>query len=1025
MANYLFLVGINDYLENDPLYSCVKDCNDLKEILIEKYNFEENKIYEVYNEKATGFNILNAFRKYRTLLSEEDNLIIYYSGHGEYEDAEDVGYWVPYDSTNFAQNISNRNIIDHLDRIKCKHIFLISDSCFSNSLLMQGRFKKSKIYFEKHSRWALTSAFNEARDADSETNTLFCEYILEFLSTADKEFRVSELIEFVKSKYYTNEFQTPQGGPLAISGHRGGEFVFYPIEGIDKRVFKGYSDFFKVLRFYKPNASFVLMDSLEDRSTRIGYILFNEVDIARKITYLLYLYDGTNQTKTLEFLRSKHPKIFVEKNLIVFITPDRTQRSRDIRKRNIQDKFKPVNTFYLDEFIKEHCNPKIDVEEDSKYLSISNFVLPPYKDEFIAAGIDELFKKWFLSVEEPIFVIKGSGGIGKTTLAQYLADDLIKGNPGLQVLFIDSVQIKDSLLKSRKADALNIFNFYEAQFDINGNTQGMLSEELFRINLDAGNILLIIDGLDEVISKIPNFNITEFLSSINQFSSQLCNGKVIITCRSFFWNNSDLPDTIFKTIELEPFDKNKAQEFFDISFDNDVKKSEKAMKIANDFKLPTESDHETYIYHPYVLDIVRTLIQSDAEDLDLISATLDSKYLNSKVKSDFIIYRVCAREQIRVDQIEVDKQIKFFIDFAVNNRGILKAEDLKITIEKSLNQKINNTQVEAFKSHPFLKIIGQTLLFRYDFLVDQFKSIYVSKFITYNDKEIEITQQFIEIVKDSCWYGSAFNNDLAYRLEKWTDDELLLINEILSQIRAKVQESPIKRKAVANIFNLCLTIHHKHFGNNVEKNTDLLNSLFGTTTGSVSELSIIDVNPEKPPRFDFSNLTIENSYFDNFGNFSKCAFNEHTLFMNCTILNTEFQSNKLILSKENFINCSFDSLFDSSFALSENTKEDYSNSLRTFLQSFFKLFYSSGRLGRQWEHSIISPRFGAINKINIEYNKFINTLKKENILLVHKELNKNKFEICNHAKDSVIKFVKDGTIDSTLLKLITNLTPSK
>src|SRR5690606_14144051 len=118
---------------------------------------------------------------------------------------------------------------------------------------------------------------------------------------------------------------------------------------------------------------------------------------------------------------------------------------------------------------------------------------------------------------------------------------------------------------------------------------------------------------------------------------------------------------------------------------------------------------------------------------------------------------------------------------------------------------------------------------------------------------------------------------------------------------------------IANIFNLCLAINHKYFSNNIEKNTELLNSLFKSSTGSIRNLCIIDVNPEKPPRFDFTDLIVENSYFDNFGNFSKCSFTEKTLFTDCTILNTKYKSGKTSLSKDNFVNCTFDTLFDSSF----------------------------------------------------------------------------------------------------------------
>ena len=136
--------------------------------------------------------------------------------------------------------------------------------------------------------------------------------------------------------------------------------------------------------------------------------------------------------------------------------------------------------------------------------------MPPFKNNRLKSSIDSVFNDWFESTDNPIFVIKGTGGIGKTTIAQYLTDNLVKENSNLYVLFIDSVQIKDSLLKSKKVGNINIYNFYEALYDTFDSSDEKLSEELFKINLDAGNILIIIDGLDEVISKISNFNIQEF-----------------------------------------------------------------------------------------------------------------------------------------------------------------------------------------------------------------------------------------------------------------------------------------------------------------------------------------------------------------------------------------------------------------------------------------------------------------------------------------------------------------------------------
>ena len=51
MNNHLFLIGINKYKHHTNLESCVKDCNDFKDILIEKFDFELSNVYELYDEE--------------------------------------------------------------------------------------------------------------------------------------------------------------------------------------------------------------------------------------------------------------------------------------------------------------------------------------------------------------------------------------------------------------------------------------------------------------------------------------------------------------------------------------------------------------------------------------------------------------------------------------------------------------------------------------------------------------------------------------------------------------------------------------------------------------------------------------------------------------------------------------------------------------------------------------------------------------------------------------------------------------
>nr|WP_314895976.1 caspase family protein [uncultured Flavobacterium sp.] len=1021
MANKLFIIGIDNYKNNDSLNSCVKDVIDFKNLLLEKFDFNESDVYELLNENATSKKIQDAFKGYIKQIKAEDNLIVYFSGHGHYDEISDIGYWVPTEANDYTSYIPNQTLISYIEKIICKHIFLICDSCFSNSLLLTVKTKSVSEYYEKDSRWALTSAFNEAKDSDKSSNTLFAETILNYLEDSEKDIRVSELIEEIKSKFEVNKFQKPQGHPLQISGHKGGEFIFKIKQEIDNRKFKGYLEFKNILRLYKRNSTFTEIAIYEDRTNKIGFQLFQEVDsVIKKATFYLYLYEGIIQTKTLKYLKENHSNIFNDKNLLIFIPKERNQLNIESRKRNISEKFKPINIFYIDDFIREQCTPKIINEDDSKFLNISNFILPIFNNETEEIISNNFILNWFEKDDEPILVIKGSGGIGKTTFSQYVADKAITKNPNISVLFIDSLQIKDSLLRNKQIDELKLYNFYEALFDITDVITEKLSEEVFKINIDAGNILIIIDGLDEVISKIPNFNITNFLNSIKTSSNELGGGKVIITCRTFFWDQADFSNTEFNVIELEPFNKNQTFEFFNKSFNLDKNKTKKALKMAEDFKYPGSS--EELVYHPYVLDIIRSIIENEKETLEVDLSDFSSKILKNNIKNDYIIYRVCDREIKRVGQINVDDQINFFIYLATEKRGFIKTENFKEEIENALNKKIDTVNVEAFKSHPFLKNADTLSSFKYDFLADLFRSIYISSFFDYESENSKIADVFLDVISENCWLGSALNQDIVNRVLHWNDNDILLVSDIIDQIYKnedlKVEK---QKKLISNIFNLCLSIMHREKANNIDFNTTLLKDLFEKHKNNLEHVSIININTDQNIKFNFSDITISNSLINNFSTFWECTFNENTKFIKCHLLNLKRADSKCLINKNNFIDCTFDSEVESSLKLLDDSKSNKIDQMKSFLNSFFHLFISNGRLGRQWEYKVIIPRYPGINKYKVDYKKMIKILKKNEIILITNELSKNKFEITDSSKEEVNKFIKDGTLSNKISTIIKEL----
>lgn len=1018
MANKLFLIGINQYKHQSDLASCVKDVNDFKAILLDKFDFEEGNIYELKDTMATSKAIQDAFKGYSKTLGVDDNLIIFFSGHGEYEELYDRGYWVPYEAEDYTQFIPNTTIIDLIDKIKCKHLILISDSCFSNSILRIGATRNTSEYFEKSSRWALASAFYEARDADEYSNTLFAEAIIEALSHATKDIRFSEVVETVKKRFEVNSFQTPQGAPLSLQNHHGGEFIFKIVESHDERNLKGYVDFKKILQFYKRNSLFTEISTFEDKSNKIGYQLFNEVDdVLGMSTYYLYLYEGINQTRTLANLKLAHAEAF-ESRLVIFIPIEKDQKNIEIRKNNIKEKFNPVSVFYIDDFIREHCTPTVIQDDDSKYLNINNFITPEINSGGNVISLDKYFRSWHKQSENPILVIKGGGGIGKTTLAYHFADKLIKYNPSNYVLFIDSILIKDSLLKNKNRENLNLYNFYEALFDITENIQEKLSEDLFQLNVDAGNILIIIDGLDEIISKIPNFDTANFLRSIQLSSNDLSNGKIIITCRSYFWDVSEFDEDSFSVIELEPFTEEQTKEFFKKSFELNTAKISKSIKLANDFKFPAQNNKN--IYHPYVLDIIRSIVDSESNLKDFELSELKSNYLSKDINNDYITYRVCDREIKRVGQIPVDEQVTFFIYLSVNRRGLVQANNLEHEIECALEKKVNRTNVEAFKSHPFLDCKSNVISFKYDFLSDLFKSIYISRFFNFDNCYDVVDAEFIDIVYESCSYGSPISIDVSKRIYSWDEENFLLVSDFITQVRGNWKSSKMN-KVLANIFNLCLTINHEYCPNDIDNNTMLLKNIFSIKLNNLDGMNLIDLNFDKNIKFNFEGLEVSNSIIDNFGNFWKCKFDKKTKFINSELLNLNSKVRNSVLDKSSFVDCVFDSDLDATLNRMETNMDNKIEKMKIFVHDFFHLFVSNGRLGRQWEHKVISPRFPGINKCNLSYKKVIDAFKNNNLILITDELGKVKLAITDDNKANVNNYLKDGTLSDPIATVIKEL----
>ena len=129
------IIGINSYTGYWPqLKNAVNDAEGVAQILKKDYIF--NDIYTLIDNEATRKNILNKLDWLSKNLTKDDNLLIFYSGHGQFNKILNKGFWVPVDATSnsVADYISNSDLKTFIGGIPSKHTLLITDACFAGDI---------------------------------------------------------------------------------------------------------------------------------------------------------------------------------------------------------------------------------------------------------------------------------------------------------------------------------------------------------------------------------------------------------------------------------------------------------------------------------------------------------------------------------------------------------------------------------------------------------------------------------------------------------------------------------------------------------------------------------------------------------------------------------------------------------------------------------------------------------------------------------------------------------------------------
>ena len=232
-TNYLLAIAINDYQHCSKLNNAVRDAEALIELLTTRYHFDPAHVTFIKDTEATEKRIRRAFDRLIDVVTDQDNLIVYFSGHGRHHERRG-GYWIPVDAgtgdDDWTDYLSNDLVKTYLARIKSFHTFLIADSCFSGAFFAERSKEKNlanRVDTEP-SRWGLTSGKKEiVSDGQSGKHSPFATALLDVLTKATEPPSVMQICTLVLEKVSANALQTPMGSALQVPGHQGGQMVLY------------------------------------------------------------------------------------------------------------------------------------------------------------------------------------------------------------------------------------------------------------------------------------------------------------------------------------------------------------------------------------------------------------------------------------------------------------------------------------------------------------------------------------------------------------------------------------------------------------------------------------------------------------------------------------------------------------------------------------------------------------------------------------------------------------------------------
>lgn len=628
---------------------------------------------------------------------------------------------------------------------------------------------------------------------------------------------------------------------------------------------------------------------------------------------------------------------------------------------------------FIEDYIWDRCLPEkakeitdppeepyfIDQKLHSKNLSILGL-------DFIKSLVtNKLVEK------KPIYVIFGDGGAGKTTFCDQ-AVQLINAyqSKGLKkkAILISSFDIPDEIpASSGLIDSLqSLYSLVSEQDDI-------IDVHSFGLNVSSGNMLIIIDGLDEIQSKLKErFVLDRFIDSVRELNDTYLNCSVLMASREI--NRKSFESKDVHIFLIKGFDEQLIEKYLTKRFKG-FDSPHRFIARARDYMAELGSSSQVT---PLILRLACELAAEGGEKLK----NQQSVYFKFVQPLDKVVYQLMDRE-IGKQFLGIktcDQYFEILRDIVFQYDGRVKEDELFDLVSLALaGTGIEYDEGTSRNYHTSTLLAKNNTHFsvKYDSLEFWIKARYLTYLINtkHAERDLNILREFAQ----SCYRGGALVKEICKYKEPTTDYEAAVLQD-LSKSMAGTKDELLIRKLISAL----LHINFEGLATGRTANSERILELFDEPKGN--EVKNLSIFGEFYP-LDFSAFKVRDGYFSAYSGLGRSAIPEdEAIFFSSSFVNFE----KSYFGKEHLTWKNFDSdciICDELREVIEASnvdKERRRDHVITDLKKIFRVGFKGGAF--VWKSEQVYKQQCASLKLNVGLNSLINSLVSEGIL--NKELSK-------------------------------------